>query len=182
MRHVGLCDETPFGLLKFLEASRGAELPRILSVQNAYNLVERNAYETSMHETCQFTGTAFLAHSPLAGGALTGKYAKETASRSSRLLKYPGYTARYLLPTVSEAVKAYATMADNYGLTPAQLALSWCYSRPFVASTVIGASDTEQLRDNLMALNCPLTTEMESEIFELYYNTHRDPTSGISLV
>lgn len=181
VRHVGLSNETPYGLLKFIEASGGG-LPVVASIQNAYNLLERNTFETGLLETCHYTKTSLLAHSPMAGGVLSGKYSDGSADAESRLLKYPGYTARYLLPSAQEAVAAYASVAEKYGLTPAQLALSWCYSRSFVTSTIIGATSTEQLRDNLMALNCPLTTEMEADIFELYANQFRDPTKGIALV
>ena len=92
--------------------------------------------------------------------------------------KYPGFTSRYLLPSTAAAVEAYTLIAEKYGLSSSQLALSWCYSRPFVGSTLIGATSTEQLRDNLMAMNCPLTPDMEKEINALYFNEHRDPTKG----
>jgi len=179
VRAVGLSNETPYGLMRFLEAAKARDLPVVASVQHAYNLLERNALETSMLEACTYSNTGILAHSPLAGGALTGKYAKKEATEENRLKLFPGYTARYLLPSAEAAVIAYADVAENYGLTPAQLALSWCYSRPFIASTVIGATSVEQIRENLMALNCPLTEEMEQDIFELYCNDHRDPTIGI---
>ena len=179
VRAVGLSNETPYGLMRFLEAAKARDLPVVASVQHAYNLLERNALETSMLEACTYSNTGILAHSPLAGGALTGKYAKKEATEENRLKLFPGYTARYLLPSAEAAVIAYADVAENYGLTPAQLALSWCYSRPFIASTVIGATSVEQMRENLMALNCPLTEEMEQDIFELYCNDHRDPTIGI---
>jgi aryl-alcohol dehydrogenase-like predicted oxidoreductase len=186
VRHIGLSNETPYGLLKFLEAAKGG-LPAVVSVQNAYNLLERNDFETSMLEACHYTGTGLIAHSPLAGGALTGKYMldaekRSTASEEARLKKYVGYTGRYLLPSVQAAVAAYAELAAKYGLSPEQLALAFCYSRPFVASTLIGATNVEQLRENIMALNCPLTSEMEGEIFELYCNEHREPTKGVHIL
>jgi len=187
VRHIGLSNETPYGLLKFLEAAKGPGLPAVVSVQNAYNLLERNDFETSMLEACHYTRTGLIAHSPLAGGALTGKYMldaekRSTASEEARLKKYVGYTGRYLLPSAQAAVGAYAELAAKYALTPEQLALAFCYSRPFVASTLVGATSVEQLRENLMALNCPLTSEMEEEIFELYCNEHREPTKGVHII
>jgi len=179
VRAIGLCDETPFGLMKFKQAAEEAGFPAIASIQNSYNLLERNDFETGLMEACHYTNTAVLAHSPLAGGVLTGKYATGlSGDGESRMEKYPGFGAKYLAPKCSAAVDAYAVVAEKYGLTPTQLALSWCYSRPFVTSTVLGATSTEQLRDNLMALNCPMTAEMEEDIFELYFNDHRDPTKG----
>jgi aryl-alcohol dehydrogenase-like predicted oxidoreductase len=181
VRHIGLCNETPYGVLKFMEAA-GKSLPTVSSLQNAYNLLERNAFETNLLEVCHYSKTGFLAHSPLAGGALSGKYAKGGATGASRLLRYPGFTARYLLPSVNEAVLDYGVVAEKYGLTLAQLSLAWCYTRPFVTSTVIGASSVAQLKDNLFALNCPITNEMEEDIAALYRNKHREPTQGFVAV
>lgn len=182
VRHLGLSNETPYGLMKFLEAAGSRGLPAVASVQNAYNLLDRNTFETSLQEACHYTNTAFLAHSPLAGGALSGKYALETASKENRLLKYPGFTARYVSSPANAAVKAYAEVAEKYGMTPAHLALAWCYTRPFVTSTLIGATSADQMRDNLMAMNFPVNEDMEADIFELYFNKHRAPTTGVSLV
>ena len=187
VRHIGLSNETPYGLLKFLETAKSNGSPSVVSVQNAYNLLERNDFETSMLEACHYTHTSLIAHSPLAGGALTGKYIldsekESTASEEARLKKFVGYTGRYLLPSAQAAVTAYTELAAKYALTPAQLALAWCYSRPFVTSTLVGATSVEQLRENIMALNCPLTSEMEGEIYELYCNEHREPTKGLNIL
>ncbi len=178
VRAVGLCNETPYGLLRFLEASKNSGLPVISSMQNAYNLLERNSVETSLLESCHYTKTSLLAHSPLAGGALSGKYSSGIASAESRMLKYPGYSARYISPPALRAVEEYALVAEKYGLTLPQLALSWCYSRSCVTSTLVGATSITQLRENLTALNCPMTNEMDSDIFDLYFNKFRDPTKG----
>jgi len=176
VRYIGLSNETPYGLVKFLGAVSG--LPLVVSIQNAYNLIERNLVETGLVEACHYERTALLAHSPLAGGALTGKYIKGLATKESRLLKYPGYTAQYLSASAENAIQDYSSLADKYGLTPTQLALSWCYSRSFITSTIIGATSVDHLRDNIMALNCPMTPEMEEKINELYSSKHTDPTKS----
>ncbi len=98
------------------------------------------------------------------------------------MLKFPGFGARYLSPTSERAVKDYSTLAEKYGLTLAQLSLAWCYSRKFVTSTILGATSTAQLRDNLTALNCPMTNEMEEDLYELYFNKYRDPTKGYASI
>jgi aryl-alcohol dehydrogenase-like predicted oxidoreductase len=179
IRAVGLCNETPFGLMQFRHAAKEAGLPFVSSIQNAYNLLERNDFETGLQEACHYTNTALLAHSPLAGGVLTGKYtAPDSASSESRLRQFPGFTAKYLHPRCSAAVEAYSLVAEKYGLTCSQLALAWCFTRPFVASTMLGASSTDQLRDNLFALNVPITEEMEQDIYHLFFNDFRAPTKG----
>jgi aryl-alcohol dehydrogenase-like predicted oxidoreductase len=197
IRQFGLSNETPFGLLKFRESFGGQDSsPNVVSVQNAYNLLERNEFETSMNEACHYTNTSFIAHSPLAGGALTTKYNEKEEWEAGeideppefgdadffRLNMYPGFTIRYKRPQALKAVKAYREISKEYGLTAHQLALSWCYSRPFIASTLVAATSVNQLRDNLMAMNCPLTMKMEGEIFEKYVNQHRDPTAGYTIL
>ena len=97
MRHIGLSNETPFGVAKCLELAEREGLPKIVSVQNAYSLVERNAFETGLYEICHHGGVDLLAHSPMAGGALTGKYTSPRASAGARMSVFPGFTARYLL-------------------------------------------------------------------------------------
>jgi aryl-alcohol dehydrogenase-like predicted oxidoreductase len=180
VRAIGVCNETPYGLMKFKQVAEGAGLPFVSSLQNAYNLLERNEFETGLLEACFYTNTSLLAHSPLAGGTLTGKYtASGSASSEARLNKYHGFTARYLLPSCNAAVDAYSEVAEKYGLSVAQMSLAWCYTRPFVTSTVLGASSPNQLRENLFALNCPITEEMEEDLCALYLNAHRAPTKGL---
>mmetsp|Transcript_90224 Transcript_90224/g.257993 ORF Transcript_90224/g.257993 Transcript_90224/m.257993 type:complete len:98 (+) Transcript_90224:441-734(+) len=90
---------------------------------------------------------------------------------------FPGYTARYNMPIVKEAIDEYKKIANFHGLSLTQMALSWCYTRPFVASTIIGASTVDQLHENLQATNCPLTEDMAREIYQVFLK-YRDPTKG----
>lgn len=184
VRSIGLCNETPYGLMKFQQAAAETGFPLMASIQNSYNLLERNAFEMGLQEACHYTKTAVLAHTPLAAGVLTGKYLgdNQIGDEKPRLLRYPGLSAKFLTPSCTAAVEAYSAVAEKYGVSLSQLALSWCYSRPFVTSTVLGATSTDQLRDNLMALNCPMTEEMEEDIYELYFNTHRDPTKDHAVI
>lgn len=183
VRHFGLSNETPFGVAAFSAAAdkHGLLGAKPVTVQNSYNLLERNDFEQGLLETCspRNCNVGLLAHSPLAGGALTGKYLDiQSAPMSSRMRKYVGYMHRYVSPQAISAVQEYSDLADNFYLPLAPLALAYVYSRPFVLSTIIGATSPAQLEDNVMALNmAPLSEELLHEI-DLVYRRNIDPTKG----
>ena len=153
IRHIGVSNETPWGVAEFLKVSERMGLQRIISIQNPYNLLNRT-FEIGMHEMCQREQVSLLAYSPLAFGLLSGKYVKNPEA-SGRMTLFRNFGLRYAKPNVTAAVAAYATLAEQSGITPAQLALAFLRSRPFVASTIIGATSMAQLKENLsdMQLN-----------------------------
>lgn len=179
IRHFGLSNETPYGATSFYQTAEFFNLPKPCAVQNCYNLLVRNDFETGMQEVCSNSNIGLLAYSPLAGGALTGKYqdAKRVSS-AARMRQYVGFMHRYISPPALEAIQKYQEVADMVSLPLTQLSLAWVYSRPFVTSTLIGATSTDQLRDNILALNIPITDEVTKHINKVY-RKHVDPTKGV---
>lgn len=158
IRHWGLSNETPWGLMSFLRLADEHGLPRPLSVQNAYSLVNRN-WESGLAEIGYRERVSLLAYSPLAFSLLSGKYLENPAA-SGRATAFPGFIQRYDKPAVARAVAAYTALARAHGLKPAQMALAFVYSRWFVGSTIIGATSLEQLRENIDAAELSLAPEL----------------------
>ena len=149
IRYVGLSNEQPWGVAEFIRCAREHDLPRVVSVQNAYSLLNR-VFEYGMAELCHREQVGLLPYSVLAFGHLTGKYL-DGRPEGSRLACFPGFSARYDKPGVPDAVLAYRQIADDAGVSLATLALAFCYRRWFVASTIIGATSTAQLSENIDA-------------------------------
>jgi aryl-alcohol dehydrogenase-like predicted oxidoreductase len=158
VRHIGVSNEHPWGVMRFTQLAEAYGLPRIVSTQNAYNLLNRS-YDTALAEVCHREWVGLLAYSPLGFGLLSGKYLDNPAA-SGRVTLFSGFAQRYSKPNVEPAVRAYAELARAHGLTPAQLALSWCYRRWCVASTIIGATTMAQLEENLGAWTTVLSPEV----------------------
>ena len=156
IRHIGVSNESSWGVCEYVKEAQMKGLPRIATIQNLYNLTAR-AFETSLlDETCYREGVSLLAYSPLAFGQLTAKYIDNPKARG-RLTIFPqNWSPRYVRPAVVEATREYAALARANGMTPAQMALAWCYSRWFVASTIIGATDLAQLKENIDAADITL--------------------------
>ncbi|EFJ49001.1 hypothetical protein VOLCADRAFT_80874 [Volvox carteri f. nagariensis] len=148
VRYIGVSNETSLGVSEFCHIAKATGLPKIQTIQNAYSLLVRVPFETDLSETCRHHRVSLLAYSPLAGGMLTAKYNRlsDEALQGARFNLFPGYMARYKASLVQEAVGKYAAVADKYGLTATELALAWCKSRWFVASTIIGATTMQQLK------------------------------------
>lgn len=161
---IGVSNESSWGVSEFVKQSEMKGLPRIATIQNLYNLTARH-YETSLlNETCFRENVGLLAYSPLAFGQLTAKY-HDDPQAAGRLNIFPkGWSPRYLRPGVLSAVAQYAALARANGMTPAQLALAWCYSRWFVASTIIGATSLAQLKENIDAYDVVLSPEVVAQI------------------
>ena len=177
VRHVGVSNETPYGVSKFIhEHEKESSLPRICSIQNSYSLLVRSDFESGLTETCAQTDVGLLAYSPLAGGILTGKYGGAQAPKGARLNLFPGFMDRYAQSLAKEAVAEYEKVATAYNLTPAQLALKWCYSRPHVASTLIGATSMDQLRENIDAFFLDELPEDCLDAVADVYSRYRDPS------
>ncbi len=162
IRYIGLSNETPWGVMEFLRLAEELGLPRIVSVQNAYNLINR-VFEYGMSEIAFRERLPLLAYSPLAFGLLSGKYLPDPGA-SGRVTAFKGFAQRYDKPGVPAAVAAYAELAARHGRSPASLALAFVYRRWFVASTLIGATSPAQLKENLDAWNAPLSEELLAEI------------------
>lgn len=166
IRCFGLSNEHPWGVLEFVRLAREHALPRPVSLQNAYNLLNR-VYEHGLAEVCHREKIALLPYSPLAFGTLSGKYLDQP-NAPGRITQFAGFGQRYGKINVSPAVAAYAALAGRNGLTPAQLALGFVYSRWFSASTIIGATTLAQLDENLGALAVKLPPSVLAEIDEIH--------------
>jgi aryl-alcohol dehydrogenase-like predicted oxidoreductase len=180
IRHYGVSNETPYGIALWTATADMHGLPRPISTQNTYNLLVRNEFEMGMVEACSpaLGNVGLLATSPLAGGALTGKYLDGRLNPNSRLHKYIGFTHRYIAPPSQAAVKEYQDVANYFSLPLNVIALSFVYSRPFVSSTIIGVSSLSQLHDNVLSLNVPFAGELHAAINKVY-RRHLDPTKGV---
>jgi aryl-alcohol dehydrogenase-like predicted oxidoreductase len=168
IRHIGVSNESSWGVSEFIKQAEVRGLPRIATIQNLYNLTARH-YETSfLDETCFREDVGLLAYSPLAFGQLTAKYLDDPKAKGRLTLFPPTWSPRYLRPGVLAAVAKYAQLARANGITPAQLALAWCYSRWFVASTIIGATTLDQLKENIDAYAVKLPQHVLEEIGEIH--------------
>ena len=156
IRHVGVSNESSWGVSEFIKQAELKGLPRIATIQNLYNLTARGFETQLMDETCYRENVSLLAYSPLAFGQLTAKYLDNPQAAGRLTLFPPTWSPRYLRPSVLAAVKEYAELARANGMTPTELALAWCYSRWFVASTIIGATTLDQLKQNIDAAETTL--------------------------
>jgi aryl-alcohol dehydrogenase-like predicted oxidoreductase len=165
---IGVSNESCWGVSEFIKQSEMKGLPRIATIQNLYNLTARH-YETSLlDETCFRENVGLLAYSPLAFGQLTAKYHDDPQARGRLTIFPPTWSPRYLRPGVLAAVAQYAELARANGMTPTQLALAWCYSRWFVASTIIGATSLDQLKENIDAFEVRLSEEVIDRINQIH--------------
>jgi aryl-alcohol dehydrogenase-like predicted oxidoreductase len=159
VRHIGVSNESAWGVCEFIKQSETKDLPRIVSIQNGYHLANRS-FETALDEVCYRENVGMLAYSPLAFGQLTAKYIEDPNAQGRLTIFPPQWSPRYLRPRVVEATKRYAALARANGMTPTQLALAWCYSRWFIASTIIGATTMAQLKENIDAYSVRLSDEV----------------------
>jgi len=167
IRHIGVSNETPWGVSEFIKHAERKQQARIISIQNPYHLMNRS-YEQGLTETCYREHVGLLAYSPLAFGRLTGKYV-DNAQAKGRLTKFPAtWSPRYMRPEVITTSARYTALARAHGLSPTQLALAWCYSRWFVASTIIGATDLMQLEENIRATDILLSDELVTAINQIH--------------
>ena len=166
VRHIGLSNETAWGLSKCLEISKSKNLPRMLSVQNPYNLLNRT-YEIGLAEISVREKAGLLAYSPLAIGFLSGKYRNKQMPKNSRLERDGNFWTRYNKPNAEKAIEAYYEVAKKYNLNFAQMSLKFLEIQPFVTSVIIGATTIEQLKTNIESVNVELTNEIIKEINEV---------------
>jgi len=177
VRYIGVSNETPYGVCSMAQLAKSFPdlYPKIVSIQNSYSLVVRKDFEAGLAEACYHHNVGLLPYSPLAGGTLSGKYRDDKDSKLGRLSLFPGYMERYLDSQNEAAVNAYCDLAESNDMTPSELALSWCYHRELVASTIIGATSIEQLEENLKAYDIKLSDDIEEKIAGIY-KMYTDPT------
>jgi aryl-alcohol dehydrogenase-like predicted oxidoreductase len=164
IRHIGVSNESSWGVCEFIKQSELKGLPRIATIQNLYNLTARHFETSLLDETCYREQVSLLAYSPLAFGQLSAKYLDDPKAHGRLTIFPPNWSPRYLRPGVLAAVAQYAALARAHGMTPAQMALAWCYTRWCVASTIIGATTLAQLEENIAALNLQLAPEVVARI------------------
>ena len=148
IRYIGLSNETPWGTMKFLHLAEKLGLEKFVSVQNPYSLLNRT-YEIGMSEIAKYEGIGLLAYSPLAFGYLTGKFRNGARPENARITRFSRFS-RYTNPESEWATEQYAQLAEQHGLTLTQLALAFIKQQFFVSSTIIGATNLEQLKENIM--------------------------------
>ena len=163
IKHIGVSNETPWGLSKYLELSKEKNLPRMLSVQNPYNLLNRT-YEIGLAEISIREQTGLLAYSPLACGYLSGKYRNNQLPKDSRMERDGDFWTRYAKPNTDKAVEAYYEVAKKHNLDLTQMSLKFLEIQPFVTSVIIGATTMEQLKTNIESVNINLTEDIITEI------------------
>ncbi len=165
IRYIGVSNETPWGVMTLLRLAEKHDLPRIVSIQNPYSLVNRS-FEVGLSEISHFEGVQLLAYSPLAMGMLTGKYANGARPAGARLTLFERFQ-RYSKPQGVAASQAYVDLANEFGINPAQMALAFVNQRPFVASTILGATTMEQLKANIDSLDVTLSDELMTKIQQI---------------
>ena len=163
IRYIGLSNETPWGLSKFLETSKIKKLPRMMSVQNPYSLLCRT-YEIGLSEISIREKSGLLAYSPLAGGFLTGKYRNNNLPENSRQKLFADYYTRYSKPNASPVIEKYYNIAKKFDLNFAQMSIKFCEIQKFLTSVIIGATTMEQLKINIESVNVNLKEEVLKEI------------------
>lgn len=172
IRHIGISNETPWGTMKFLQAAEKLGLPRIVSIQNPYSLLNRS-FEVGLAEIAHREQTGLLAYSPLAFGVLSGKYLYGALPPNSRLARFPDY-ARYSNDAGIAATLEYIKLAKRFGIGPAHMALAFVNTRSFLTSTIIGATTLEQLQTNIASIDIELSPELLDEI-ESIHRSHSNP-------
>ncbi len=163
IRYVGLSNETPWGTLNYLKISKDKNLPRMMSVQNPYSLLNRS-YEVGLAEVSIREQIGCLAYSPLASGYLSGKYRNKQFPKGSRMERDFDFWTRYRKPNTEDAVEHYYKISEKFGLDMSQMSIKFCEIQDFMTSVIIGATTMEQLKTNIESVNVNLTDEIINEI------------------
>ena len=166
IRYIGLSNETAWGLSKFLEISKIKNLPRVMSVQNPYSLLNRT-YEIGLAEVSIREESGLLAYSPLSFGYLTGKYRNGELPKNSRMKLFGDQFLRYKTKNGQLAIEKYHEIANKHELNFAQMSLKFCELQPFVTSVIIGATTMDQLKTDIESVNINLSEEVINEINEV---------------
>ena len=166
IRYIGLSNETPWGVMKFLQVAKEKNLPRMMSIQNAYSLVNR-VYDIANSEVSIRENCGLLAYSPLAGGRLSGKYINQQP-KNARYTLWPSRFDRHHTKRGEKAIAKYVSLAKKYNITPSTFANAYVNDRPFVTSNIIGATTIEQLRENIDSIDITLSNEILHEIEDIH--------------
>ena len=168
IKNIGVSNETPWGMMRFLEESKKHNLPRISTIQNPYSVVNRS-FEVGMSEICYRENVGLLAYSPMAFGVLSGKFLTGESHPNARINLFPQF-ARYNSENTREATRLYNEIAKDFGLTLTELALAFIEKQPFVTSTIIGATNLQQLEQNINTINVSLSEEIMVEVEKVQNN------------
>lgn len=166
IRHIGVSNETPFGVMRFLEESERHNLPRIRTIQNPYSLLNRT-FEVGNAEVGLRKNVGLLAYSPLGFGVLSGKYLNGQQPEKARITLFPNYK-RYSGKAAVTATERYVALAKKHQLSPVQMALAFVNEQPFVTANIIGATSMEQLKENIGSIYVELTDEIRKEIATIH--------------
>lgn len=162
IRYIGVSNETAWGVMRYLQMAEKHELPRIVTIQNPYSLLNRS-FEVGLAEISQHEGVELLAYSSLAFGTLSGKYlngAKPTGARNTLFSRFTRYSGEQS----EKAIAEYVALAQKHNLDPSQMALAYVRQQPFVASTLLGTTTLEQLRTNIESFNLTLNADILEEL------------------
>jgi len=167
IRYAGLSNETPWGVMKYLQISKEKNLPRMMSIQNVYSLVNRvfdiHNSEVSIRESC-----GLLAYSPLAGGRLSGKYIGGKNPQKARYTLWPRRFSRHHTERGERAIEKYFKLAQKHNIAPSTFANAFVNDRPFVTSNIIGATTMDQLKENIDSIDISLSKELLKEIEDIH--------------
>lgn len=173
VRHIGLSNETPWGVMEFLRISQEKNVPRVVSIQNPYSLLNRT-FEVGLAEIAIREQVGLLAYSPLGFGVLSGKYLDDAQPEGARITRWPDYN-RYTNEQARAATQAYVELARAQGLDPAQMALAYINSRDFVTANIIGATSMAQLESNIHSAQLTLADDV-LEAIEALHVRHPNPS------
>ncbi|MCL4143326.1 UNVERIFIED_CONTAM: hypothetical protein GTU68_033757 [Idotea baltica] len=163
IKHYGLSNETPWGMMKYAETARMSNLPKPVTIQNAYSLILRK-FETGSSEVCLRENIGLLAYSPLAQGVLSGKYLDGNKPEGARGTLFPRFIARYMDKGALNAVREYQAIAQKNGMTLSEMSLAFINQLPFVTSNIIGATKMSQLKENIGSIYVDLSEDVIKEI------------------
>ncbi len=163
IRYVGLSNETPWGVMNYLQLARDKDLPRMMSIQNPYSLLNRS-YEVGLAEVSIRENIGCLSYSPLASGYLTGKYRNKQFPKGSRMERDFDFWTRYRKPNMEEAVEDYYKISQKFDLDMSQMSIKFCEVQDFMTSVIIGATTMEQLKTNVESVKVNLDSEVIKEI------------------
>ena len=163
IRYVGLSNETPWGVLNYLQLSKDKKLPRMMSIQNPYSLLNRS-YEVGLAEVSIRENIGCLAYSPLASGYLSGKYRNKSFPKGSRMERDFDFWTRYRKPNTEDAVEHYYKISEKFNLDMSQMSIKFCEIQDFMTSVIIGATTMEQLKTNIESVNVNLSDDVIKEI------------------
>ncbi len=163
IRYVGLSNETPWGVMNYLQLAKDKDLPRMMSIQNPYSLLNRS-YEVGLAEVSIRENIGCLSYSPLASGYLTGKYRNRQFPKGSRMERDFDFWTRYRKPNMEEAVEDYYKISQKFDLDMSQMSIKFCEAQDFMTSVIIGATTMEQLKTNVESVKVNLDIEVIKEI------------------